>query len=34
MENEPELLPEFVKKMQEIAKQKSISVDDFAKRYG
>ena len=33
-ENEPELRPEFVKKIQEIQKQKSIRVDDFAKRYG
>jgi hypothetical protein len=28
------MLPEFVKKMEEIKKQKSIKVDDFAKRYG
>ncbi len=33
-ENEPELRPEFVKKIQEIQKQKSIRVDDFTKRYG
>lgn len=33
-ENEPELRPEFIKKMEEIQKQKSIRVDDFAKRYG
>src|SRR3989344_1522537 len=33
-ENEPELKPEFIKKIQEIAKQKSIKVDDFAQRYG
>jgi len=32
--DEPELKPEFVKKIQEIQKQKSIRVDDFAKRYG
>ena len=32
-ENEPELRPEFIKKMKEIKKQKSIKVDDFAKRY-
>ena len=32
-ENEPELKPEFIKKMQEIAKQKSIKVKDFAQRY-
>ena len=33
-ENEPELKPEFIKKMQNIKKEKSIRVDDFAKRYG
>ena len=33
-ENEPELKPEFIKKMQKTKKQKSIRVDDFAKRYG
>jgi len=33
-ENEPDLRPEFIEKMQEISKQKSIRVDDFAKRYG
>lgn len=33
-ENEPELRPEFIKKMEEVQKQKSIRVDDFAKRYG
>ena len=33
-EDEPELRPEFIKKMEEIKKQKSIRVDDFAKRYG
>ncbi len=33
-ENEPELKPEFIKKMKEIQKQKSIRVNDFAKRYG
>ncbi len=33
-ENEPELKPEFLKKMEEIHKQKSIKVNDFAKRYG
>jgi hypothetical protein len=33
-EDEPELRPEFIKKIQEIKKQKSIRVDDFAKRYG
>lgn len=33
-ENEPELRPEFVQKMKEIGKQKSIRVDNFAKRYG
>ena len=34
LENEPALRPEFIEKMQEISKQKSIRVDDFAKRYG
>lgn len=34
MEDEPELRPEFIKKMKEIEKQKSIGVIDFAKRYG
>lgn len=33
-ENEPELRPEFIKKMKEIGRQKSIRVDNFAKRYG
>ena len=33
-ENEPELKPEFIKKMEEIKKQKSIRVDNFAERYG
>ena len=33
-ENEPELRPEFIQKMEEIQKQKTIKVDDFAKRYG
>lgn len=33
-EREPELKPEFTEKMQKIRKQKSIEVDDFAKRYG
>ncbi len=32
-ENEPELKPEFIEKMKEIKKQKSILVKDFAKRY-
>ena len=32
-EQEPELRPEFIKKIQEIRKQKSIKVEDFAKRY-
>ena len=34
MEEEPELKPEFIQKMAQIMKQKSIKVDDFAKRYG
>ncbi|MGD9275652.1 MAG: DUF2683 family protein [Candidatus Pacearchaeota archaeon] len=33
-ESEPDLLPEFVKKIHKIERQKSIKVDDFAKRYG
>ncbi len=33
-ENEPELKPEFIKKINKIKKEKSIRVDDFAKRYG
>ena len=34
MVNKPELRMEFVRKMEEIQQQKSIRVDDFAKRYG
>jgi len=30
---EPELRPEFIEKIKRIEKQKSIRVDDFAKRY-
>lgn len=33
-EDEPELKPEFIKKMEEIKKQKSIKVHDFAAQYG
>lgn len=33
-ENEPELRPEFVKKLEQIKQQKSIRIDNFAKRYG
>ena len=33
-ENEPELRPDFIKKIKEIHQQKSIPVKDFAKRYG
>jgi len=33
-ENEPELKPEFIEKINKIKKEKSIRVDDFAKRYG
>jgi hypothetical protein len=33
-ENEPELKPEFINKINKIKKEKSIRVDDFAKRYG
>ena len=33
-ENEPELRPDFIEKMKEIKKQKSIKVSSFAQRYG
>jgi hypothetical protein len=33
-EDEPELKPEFIEKIKEIEKQKSIQVEDFSKRYG
>lgn len=33
MENEPELRPEFIEKIREIERQRSIVVDNFAKRY-
>ena len=33
-ENEPELKPEFIEKINKIKKEKSIRVDNFAKRYG
>ena len=33
-QNEPELRPEFIAKMKQIEKQKSIPVKDFAGRYG
>lgn len=33
-ENEPELRDDFLKKFEEIKKQKSIRVTDFGKRYG
>mgnify|MGYP001260746157 CR=1 FL=1 len=32
-ENEPELRPEFIEKMKEIEKQKSIKVKDFLQHY-
>ncbi len=32
-ENEPELRPEFIKKMKNIEKEKSIKIDNFVKRY-
>ena len=32
-EGEPELRPEFIEKIEKIKKEKSIRVDDFAKRY-
>lgn len=31
---EDNLRPEFIKKMKEVMKQKSVPVDDFEKRYG
>lgn len=33
LENEPELHPEFIEKMKNIEKQKSIKVDDFLGKY-
>ncbi len=33
-EREPELRPEFIERIKQAEKQKSIRVDDFAKRYG
>ncbi|MBI4454239.1 DUF2683 family protein [Candidatus Woesearchaeota archaeon] len=33
-EDEPELRPEFIKKIKKIEKQKSIRVNDFAKTFG
>ena len=33
-EEEPELKPEFIEKIQRIEKQKGIRVKDFARRYG
>ena len=33
-EEEPELRPEFIEKIREIEKQKSIKVENFSKRYG
>lgn len=33
-ENEPELKPEFIKKINKIKKEKSIRVNDFVERYG
>lgn len=34
MEDEPELRPEFIEKIEQIKKEKSIRVKDFAARYG
>ena len=31
---EPELRPEFIEKMKQVAKERSIPVNDFEKRYG
>ena len=33
-EEEPELRPEFIEKIKDIEKQKSIKINDFSKRYG
>lgn len=33
-QDEPEIRPEFIKKIKQIQKQKSIKVINFAKRYG
>jgi hypothetical protein len=33
-EDEPELRPEFINKIRAIQKQRTIKVDNFAKRYG
>ena len=33
-EEEPELKPEFIEKIREIERQKSIKVENFSKRYG
>ena len=33
-ENEPDLRPEFIEKINAISKRKSIRVDNFARRYG
>ncbi|MFH1055536.1 MAG: antitoxin [Candidatus Altiarchaeota archaeon] len=33
-ENEPDLRPEFIERMKLISEQKSIRVDNFARRYG
>jgi len=32
-ENEPDILPEFVEKIKEVERQKSIKVDSFLERY-
>lgn len=33
-ENEPELRPQFIDKVNKVRKEKSIKVDDFMDRYG
>jgi len=33
LEGDPDLQPEFIEKIEKIKKEKSIRVDDFAKRY-
>ena len=34
MENEPELRPEFIEKMEEVKKQSVVKIKDFRKHFG
>jgi len=34
MENEPELRPEFIKKMRQVQKEPGVKIDDFKKHFG